>query len=66
MIIRDGLNRARNAFHPSLEMTRPRAERQVMERSLKDLNNYVVSATDGDIGTVADFLLDHERWVIDI
>jgi len=33
-------------------------------RSLKDLDHYAVSATDGDIGHVADFLLDDERWTV--
>ena len=35
-----------------------------MLRSLKDLERYNVSATDGDIGSVANFLLDDERWAI--
>jgi hypothetical protein len=35
-----------------------------MLRSLKDLERYTVSATDGDIGSVVDFLLDDERWTI--
>ena len=35
-----------------------------MLRSLKELERYKVSATDGDIGNVADFLLDDERWTI--
>ena len=35
-----------------------------MLRSLKDLEDYTVNATDGDIGTVVDFLLDDERWSI--
>jgi hypothetical protein len=35
-----------------------------MLRSLKDLERYVVSATDGDIGSVVNFLLDDERWVV--
>ena len=35
-----------------------------MLRSLKDLERYSVSATDGDVGNVIDFLLDDERWVI--
>jgi hypothetical protein len=35
-----------------------------MVRSLKELEHYTVSATDGDIGHVADFLLDDERWTI--
>jgi sporulation protein YlmC with PRC-barrel domain len=33
-----------------------------MLRSLKEFERYQVSATDGDIGTVVDFLLDDERW----
>ena len=35
-----------------------------MLRSLKDLERYTVSATDGDIGSVMDFLLDDERWIV--
>jgi sporulation protein YlmC with PRC-barrel domain len=35
-----------------------------MLRSLKDLERYEVTATDGDVGTVVDFLLDDERWVV--
>ena len=35
-----------------------------MLRSLKDLEGYGVSATDGDIGKVVDFLLDDEQWII--
>ena len=35
-----------------------------MLRSLKDLEKYAVSATDGDIGSVVNFLLDDERWAI--
>jgi hypothetical protein len=35
-----------------------------MLRSLKDLENYTVSAKDGDIGSVVDFLLDDERWIV--
>ena len=35
-----------------------------MLRSLKDLERYAVSATDGDIGRVVDFLLDDEHWTI--
>lgn len=33
-----------------------------MLRSLKDLERYAVSATDGDIGSVANFLLDDVYW----
>jgi len=35
-----------------------------MLRSLKELEHYAVSAADGDIGSVADFLLDDERWIV--
>jgi len=35
-----------------------------MLRSLKDLENYKVSATDGDIGSVANFLIDDLRWAV--
>ena len=35
-----------------------------MLRSLKDLEHYTVSATDGDIGTVVNFLLDEESWTV--
>jgi sporulation protein YlmC with PRC-barrel domain len=35
-----------------------------MLRTLKDLEHYSVSATDGDVGAVKDFLFDDERWVV--
>ena len=35
-----------------------------MLRSMQDLNGYTVEATDGDIGTVVDFLLDDRRWFV--
>jgi hypothetical protein len=35
-----------------------------MLRSLKDLERYTVCATDGDIGSVVNFLLDDERWIV--
>jgi len=35
-----------------------------MLRSLKDLEYYDVSATDGDIGKVVNFLLDDEAWTV--
>lgn len=35
-----------------------------MLRSLKDLEKYTISATDGNIGTVENFLLDDEHWTI--
>ena len=35
-----------------------------MLRSTNDLKNYVVGATDGEIGCVKDFFFDDERWVV--
>ena len=35
-----------------------------MLRSLKDLDQYMVRATDGEIGRVVDFLLDDNGWVV--
>ncbi len=35
-----------------------------MLRSLGDLDKYSVSATDGDLGHVDDFLVDDERWAV--
>jgi sporulation protein YlmC with PRC-barrel domain len=35
-----------------------------MLRSLKTLERYTVSATDGEIGSVANFLLDDQSWVV--
>lgn len=35
-----------------------------MQRSLTDLERYKVSATDGDIGSVMNFLLDDQRWIV--
>lgn len=35
-----------------------------MLRSLKDLEHYTLVATDGEIGTVVNFLLDDELWTI--
>ena len=35
-----------------------------MLRSLKDLEHYTVSATDGDIGRVVNFLLEDEHWAV--
>ena len=35
-----------------------------MQRSLKDLEQYAVRATDGEIGHVVDFLLDDEHWAV--
>ncbi|MEO8261528.1 MAG: PRC-barrel domain-containing protein [Pseudolysinimonas sp.] len=35
-----------------------------MLRSLKELDGYTVSATDGEIGRVVDFLLDDDHWTV--
>ena len=35
-----------------------------MLRSLTDFEKYSLSATDGEIGSVVDFLLDDERWIV--
>jgi hypothetical protein len=35
-----------------------------MLRSLKDLEGYTASATDGDVGKAVNFLLDDERWTV--
>ncbi len=35
-----------------------------MQRSLKELEHYVVCATDGEVGRVVDFLLDDEHWTV--
>ncbi|HEY4188028.1 MAG TPA: PRC-barrel domain-containing protein [Polyangia bacterium] len=44
---------------------RPAAsDRMPSLRSLKDLEHYTVSGTDGDIGDVVNFLIDDESWTI--
>jgi hypothetical protein len=35
-----------------------------MLRSMKELKNYVIKATDGDIGTCKDFLFDDGQWKV--
>jgi hypothetical protein len=35
-----------------------------MLRRLRDLDKYSVSATDGDLGHVDDFLVDDEQWIV--
>ena len=35
-----------------------------MLRSLKDLEHYGIAATDGDVGSVVNFLLDDQRWAV--
>jgi hypothetical protein len=35
-----------------------------MLRSMKNLENYVISATDGDIGHLRDFYFDDDAWVV--
>jgi len=45
--------------------TRPRTESsEGVLRSLKDLTRYKIHATDGNIGTVYDFLFDDEFWIL--
>jgi len=53
------------SIDPSFEIVRPReGSAQTMLRSLKNLERYAVSATDGEVGSVVDFLLDDQRWVV--
>ncbi len=35
-----------------------------MLRSLKDLEGYTASATDGDVGKIVNFLFDDQRWTV--
>jgi hypothetical protein len=35
-----------------------------MLRSLKELERYTVTAVDGDVGSVVNFLIDDERWAV--
>ena len=35
-----------------------------MLRSLKELQGYTISATDGDIGSVHDFYFDDQHWTV--
>lgn len=35
-----------------------------MLRSMHDLENYSIAATDGNVGEVIDFLFDDEKWVV--
>src|SRR5450759_2030867 len=37
---------------------------KLMLRSMNDLENYTIGATDGDIGHVEDFYFDDHAWVI--
>jgi hypothetical protein len=39
-------------------------ERNVMLGSLKSLEHYKISATDGELGRVVNFLFDDERWIV--
>src|SRR5688572_13048673 len=36
----------------------------MMLRTLNAMKGWTVEATDGDVGTVADFLLDDEQWAV--
>ena len=40
------------------------ADRDIMLRSINELQNYVLEATDGDIGRCKDFLFDDVKWNI--
>jgi len=35
-----------------------------MLRNLKDLTNFTISATDGEIGNIKDFYFDDDKWVV--
>jgi hypothetical protein len=48
----------------SLPVHQQRRKETIMLRSLGDLEGYAVSATDGDLGHVADFLIDDEQWAV--
>jgi hypothetical protein len=48
----------------SLPVHQPKRTETIMLRSLRDLENYAVSATDGDLGHVDDFLIDDEHWAV--
>jgi hypothetical protein len=54
----------RSSCTRSAQSGNPASEERAMLRSLKDLERYDVSASDGDIGTVVDFLFDDDRWVV--
>jgi hypothetical protein len=57
--------RSSHAMRSDASRAAPRGgEEAVMLRNLKDLGRYTVNATDGDIGSVVDFLLDDDRWTI--
>jgi hypothetical protein len=47
-----------------LENCSPAGSGEPMLRNLKELERYTVSATDGDVGKVDNFLFDDERWAI--
>ena len=40
------------------------AKEQPMLRSMLELKNYTIGATDGEIGHVSDFYFDDRSWVI--
>lgn len=43
---------------------RPDFEESVMLRSVKEINGYTIQATDGQIGSVDNFLFDDQSWII--
>ena len=51
--------------HPQDASKRPQLKRKpTVLRNLKDLENYKIAASDGDIGRVKDFYFDGQAWVI--
>src|SRR5664279_1026491 len=56
-------NRQRSGFR-AIRSSQELFKEHPMLRSLKDLEKFTASATDGDIGSVEDFLFDDARWTI--
>jgi hypothetical protein len=59
-----GLNRANKSIHLGATHRIAGRRDKLMLRSLKDLKGYEVRASDGDIGSVANFLFDDDRWAV--
>jgi len=51
-----------NSARPASPVDHPKEN--AMLRSLNDLEQYSVRATDGDVGTVVNFLVDDESWTV--
>jgi sporulation protein YlmC with PRC-barrel domain len=49
---------------PTVDPLHPENEVKPMLRSLNKLDRYKVTASDGDIGTVENFLIDDARWTV--